>query len=714
MKIYKITKQSAIYLIIGFFILIFTETNARTSNEISHYKEKIFEMSLEEILDIPITIAAKKNESILNASGTVYIVTEDDIKKYGWRDLKEILNSIPNIDLMWQWHWLNGGQRGFTGNFSGTLLLIDGREVQNLLANESFIQNNYPSHRIKRVEVLQGPNSTLYGGNATQGVINIVTKFGANESRDISNVEVIFGEVGTEQFSGVFKKNYKDVEIGFSASHFTSLQNFNELAEFVVNDDLYSRSTKDKVRSHDSSLFKNKEENWTLNSYAKYKYFYGGFNYTQVNNMKGIEGVKYDFTEPLDWRSYRQTYLGLKHEFTNSIKAFIEYQNFTEKYEKIYKVAENANEATSYNELEFYISNRTMKPPIKDRIITQVDYKLWKNNHLILGYDWWKLNITDRWVQSNALVVDETEYFKEIIWPKNKSVAQKHSIFIQDSIIFIEKVPYIYMIKATAGIRYNKQDFTNDTWLPRGTLIYQPTYHSAIKLTYGQAFRPPTIFDFQGSIDESILSQKMEMYEFNYTQFIPIENFKLSNIFAAYSMKHSNFYTKKQVEGAANVWTTKVYGDYNISGLEDEIRLEYKMLTAFSNIRLAFADKTKINDKKIVKDIPFIKFKIGTSFNFLKYATVSLFLDYWSNVQIETNKSDLSGTEIYTVPSFNIVNLNFNYNLPELYNGMHGIISFYTENLFNKKYYHGNVRGNSPLQYLQAPRNFRIKISLNF
>ena len=37
---------------------------------------------------------------------------------------------------MWQWNWLTGGQRGFTGNFSGTLLLIDGREVQNLLAAE--------------------------------------------------------------------------------------------------------------------------------------------------------------------------------------------------------------------------------------------------------------------------------------------------------------------------------------------------------------------------------------------------------------------------------------------------------------------------------------------------------------------------------------------------------------------------------------------------
>ena len=74
----------------------------------------------------------------------MYVVSRDEISNYGWRDLKEILASIPNMDYFYQWSWLPGGQRGFTGNMSGTLMLIDGREVQNLLANEAFIMNNFP------------------------------------------------------------------------------------------------------------------------------------------------------------------------------------------------------------------------------------------------------------------------------------------------------------------------------------------------------------------------------------------------------------------------------------------------------------------------------------------------------------------------------------------------------------------------------------------
>ena len=72
----------------------------------------------------------------MDSPGTVYVITQDDIKKYGWRDLKEILASIPNLDYFNHWNWLPGGQRGFTGNFAGTLLLIDGKDVQNILAND--------------------------------------------------------------------------------------------------------------------------------------------------------------------------------------------------------------------------------------------------------------------------------------------------------------------------------------------------------------------------------------------------------------------------------------------------------------------------------------------------------------------------------------------------------------------------------------------------
>ena len=81
-----------------------------------------------------VIVASKRPEGILDAPGTVYVITDRDIERYGWRDMRELLWAIPNMDLYWNWNAASGGQRGFTGNSAGTLLLIDGREAQNRCA----------------------------------------------------------------------------------------------------------------------------------------------------------------------------------------------------------------------------------------------------------------------------------------------------------------------------------------------------------------------------------------------------------------------------------------------------------------------------------------------------------------------------------------------------------------------------------------------------
>lgn len=145
-------------------------------------------------MNVQVVTPSKREESILKSPGTVYVVTEEDIRRYGWRDIKEILAAIPNIDFKYDWNWLQGGQRGFTGSFSGTLLLIDGREVNNILAGEAFMANNYPSHRIKRVEITMGPSSAVYGSHAMQGVINIITKTAGARQEDVAEAEAIVGD----------------------------------------------------------------------------------------------------------------------------------------------------------------------------------------------------------------------------------------------------------------------------------------------------------------------------------------------------------------------------------------------------------------------------------------------------------------------------------------------------------------------------------------
>src|SRR5688500_1928373 len=78
-------------------------------------------LSIEDLLNInvPIYLASQSREDILNSSGTVYVLNETEIRRYGWLNLREILAAIPNVDLVNAAGTMLGGQRGFVGNWTG-------------------------------------------------------------------------------------------------------------------------------------------------------------------------------------------------------------------------------------------------------------------------------------------------------------------------------------------------------------------------------------------------------------------------------------------------------------------------------------------------------------------------------------------------------------------------------------------------------------------
>lgn len=98
--------------------------------------------------------ASKLIENRNLAPATVYVITEEDIISNGYTDLKDILENTAGITVIDPNFFVFGGQRGYVGNFSQTLLLINGREVQNLIAAETFISYQFATHNIKQVEII--------------------------------------------------------------------------------------------------------------------------------------------------------------------------------------------------------------------------------------------------------------------------------------------------------------------------------------------------------------------------------------------------------------------------------------------------------------------------------------------------------------------------------------------------------------------------------
>jgi iron complex outermembrane recepter protein len=136
-------------------------------------------LSLEQLMEIPVTSVSRKETTLARSAAAVAVVTSDDIRRYGITSLPEALRMVPGLDVarIGAHSWAIAA-RGFNSQYSDKLLvLLDGRilyearfpgvywDVQDVVLED-----------IERIEVIRGPGATLWGANAVNGVINIITK----------------------------------------------------------------------------------------------------------------------------------------------------------------------------------------------------------------------------------------------------------------------------------------------------------------------------------------------------------------------------------------------------------------------------------------------------------------------------------------------------------------------------------------------------------
>ena len=137
------------------------------------------QLSIDELANIPITSVSKKAQPLSDAAAAVYVITHDDIIRSGATSIPEMLRLAPNLQVaQMSANSYAITARGFNGNAADKLLvLIDGRSVYTPLYGgvQWDLQDVLPEN-VERIEVISGPGATLWGANAVNGVINIITR----------------------------------------------------------------------------------------------------------------------------------------------------------------------------------------------------------------------------------------------------------------------------------------------------------------------------------------------------------------------------------------------------------------------------------------------------------------------------------------------------------------------------------------------------------
>ena len=233
---------------------------------------------LEEVINIRPEVATHQTLSIRNMPSIISIITAEDIRKSGARDLIDILKLIPNFHFAADEQGNIGlGVRGNWSNEGKVLMLIDGIEVNNNYTGKLNFGNRYPVNIIKQIEIIRGSGSSNYGGFAGFAVINIITYNAENKK----GLDIYLGNGFTgdmfahNQFGIYYGKKWKNFSLDIK-SYFGAGQrsNRNQFSFYDINEWGNLGIGKVKSLKNNSSIepstlaFTLKYKNWKYISYS--------------------------------------------------------------------------------------------------------------------------------------------------------------------------------------------------------------------------------------------------------------------------------------------------------------------------------------------------------------------------------------------------------------------------------------------------------------
>jgi iron complex outermembrane receptor protein len=170
------TEPARRILLGGFLAVVFAATTlAQTSPKVPD----IGSMSMEDLMNMQVTSVSKHTQKLADAAAAIFVITQEDIRRSGATSIPDALRMVPGLQVarIDENKWAIGS-RGFDGRFDNKLLvLIDGRSVYTPLFSGVYWNiQDVMLEDIDRIEVIRGPGATLWGANAVDGVINIITK----------------------------------------------------------------------------------------------------------------------------------------------------------------------------------------------------------------------------------------------------------------------------------------------------------------------------------------------------------------------------------------------------------------------------------------------------------------------------------------------------------------------------------------------------------
>jgi len=440
-------------------------------------------------LDVPKVYAASKLEQkTTEAPSSITIVTDDEIKKYGYRTLADVMQSVQGFNVSYDRNYAFLGARGTSlGDFnSRVLLLVDGHRINENLTDGAFIDTAFilDIDLVDRVEIIRGPGSVLYGNNAFFGVINVITR----QSRQLNGLETSFDYGAFDTYKGrvTFGKQFTNgVNLLLSGTIYDSAGAerlfYKEFDTPAQNNGIAQNMDGDSYRSFFGSL-----------GYTDFT-FEGAFNRrNKVNPTAQFDLTT--FNDPrlrtVDERGYAA--LKFAHSFPDvvDVTAQAYYDHYT-------------------HDIGFPQSVIVGTNVLFSAFTTEQDRGEWWGAELQLNKTLWERHVISLGGEYRDDFLQEQRVSGQT--PVERS-RQSHGVYLQGDFALLTNLHF------NGGVRYDQYGDFNPAFDPRLALIYNPCKESTFKAIYGTAFRAPNFTELSDPRFQNIRPEKITGFELVYEQ----------------------------------------------------------------------------------------------------------------------------------------------------------------------------------------------------
>jgi len=419
-------------------------------------------LSLEELLAVEITSVSKKAEKASDAAAAVFVVNQEDIKRSGATTIPEVLRMVPGLQVARidanKWAVSSRGFNGFSSN--KLLVLMDGRTMYNpLFSGVLWDTQDTMLDDIERIEVIRGPGASLWGANAVNGVINVISKHSADTQGGL-----LTAGTGTE-------------ENGFGSVRYGT--RINDHTTYRVYGKNFSRSD---LEATDGSKA---NDDWHQ---AR-----GGFRLDSV----AAPDSPYSFTVQGDG------FNGYSDATTNIPDATSPYLSTN---------IVNPSNVRGGN----LLTRLSKKERDNSEMSLQAYYDRERNNDRVLGDDRGTADIEFQhrfqattkqeltWGLGYRYSHNTLENSQTIAFAPTSRTDMLFSAFVQDEITLVED-----LFRLTLGSKFEHNDYTGYEVQPSGRLLFTPHKHHTFWAAVSQAVRTPSQADRDVRISSAIVPNVM-------------------------------------------------------------------------------------------------------------------------------------------------------------------------------------------------------------